>query len=377
MGVPGPFYFGMDTDPKDAESRLTDIKVDELSLVDRAANQRRFIFMKRNGMKTDKQEIPADVKQAALRMLTEGLEKLTSLVAQIKEAPEGEGQEEDALLPGEFTENLEAIMEGLKAVAEQYPSKAEDEKEDEEEEEHKADDVEKNPKVVAEALERLQAVANAFASLEEGAPVSPELMREVSAIGQMLAGPGARYPSPESEAKADDEDDQEDTVDKIDLEQIPEGLRDDVAKALKKNEDADAKLVELQKQLDGERDARELKDMIEHVSKTYKNLPNAKAEDLAPILKSLKSKAPEEVEKLEEILKAADKAIGEGNLFKEHAPQDPDVDDDDSPYGQIEKLAALYIEKSGDSLTKEQAIDKVLQTPAGKKLYAEHRASSN
>ncbi len=99
--------------------------------------------------------------------------------------------------------------------------------------------------------------------------------------------------------------------------------------------------------------------------------------DLAPLLKeAAETMKPESFEKLEKILKAVDARIATGDLYTEFgsAARSEGAAATDA-YAQIEKMASELVEKSTD-LTRDQAVDRVLATPEGKRLYSEYTASA-
>lgn len=102
----------------------------------------------------------------------------------------------------------------------------------------------------------------------------------------------------------------------------------------------------------------------------------AKADELGPVLQEVAEKcSPETVEKLEGFLTAAEARIVEGDLFKESGQTRmrlvKDTGNSDA-WAKIEKAAEELVEKADQPLSKEQAIDRVLQTAAGKQLYADY-----
>ena len=100
---------------------------------------------------------------------------------------------------------------------------------------------------------------------------------------------------------------------------------------------------------------------------------------LGPVLKEAAEKlSPEANEALEQILKAANAQVETGDLFKELGRTALPQEDGggENPWAQIEKAADALIEKDADGLTQSQAIDRVLKTDAGKKLYARYQAET-
>ncbi len=116
-------------------------------------------------------------------------------------------------------------------------------------------------------------------------------------------------------------------------------------------------------------DLRELKELEEHIAATYKHLPSLEPQKLAPVFKALREKAPDEVEKLEEILKAADALIAGSGTFSELAPQTPDQGQ--TAYERFKAKADELVQKNA-GMTPEQARTAVLKTAEGRSLYNEH-----
>lgn len=132
-----------DVVPDGAEARLTEIEVDEISFVDRAANRRKFLLVKRGEPMTkpkdtdrsdakkdlptnapaDKQDVtlPTPVKEALIRITTEALERLVSIGDLIKEAQET-AEQLDTPLPAEMAAEIKGIAELLSGTLSRYPS---------------------------------------------------------------------------------------------------------------------------------------------------------------------------------------------------------------------------------------------------------------
>lgn len=96
-------------------------------------------------------------------------------------------------------------------------------------------------------------------------------------------------------------------------------------------------------------------------------------DEVAEILKAASENLePEQVEKLEAVLAAANERIQKGDLFKEHGAKH--VVGPDSPgdaWAQIEKMAADLVEKA-EGMSEDKAVEIVLKTEAGKRLYEEY-----
>lgn len=153
-------FLSMGIDPDEAKFRLRDIIVEEVSLVDRAANRRRFLVVKNAGGKpmsgtaknaaddqqgqggtpesnpngeqsggaagasaeeTQKIALPKPVKEGLMRVLTEGLERLVSLSNMVKEADETDEEMEEPV-PAETGKELMMISDLLRGALSKYPS---------------------------------------------------------------------------------------------------------------------------------------------------------------------------------------------------------------------------------------------------------------
>ena len=84
-------------------------------------------------------------------------------------------------------------------------------------------------------------------------------------------------------------------------------------------------------------------------------LPEVTTPDFAPVLRSLRSKAPEETVEIEKILDACAQALSEAGIFKELGS---DAESDSDAWDQIEALAKAKVDGNG-SATLEAAIGSV------------------
>lgn len=217
-------------DDEDGAHRLRDIVVEEVSLVDRAANKRRFLVVKRSGdMADEKPEGEKDEREAAggrrdksKKKAKPKAEETEAEKARRAAAPDEEDETEKARrrAPAEDEEadaektkgdDEEDEDEVEKARAKPKPKTDEDvdtaEKADDDEEDEDDDDDElalpaaaKNAilGVLTQALERLMAVANqvkaADAPDDGDAPTVPDdLGEELEEIGELLEDVGERF----------------------------------------------------------------------------------------------------------------------------------------------------------------------------------------
>ncbi|NPV72074.1 MAG: hypothetical protein HPY55_15825 [Firmicutes bacterium] len=140
-----------------------------------------------------------------------------------------------------------------------------------------------------------------------------------------------------------------------DFSGIPEGVRPMVEALWKENEEIRKKAEDTEKLLKAERDERLRKEFIAKAA-GYKHLA-VQPEEFGLVLKALAEKAPEELAKIEAVLKAADEAIGQGKLFAEAGRGGEGAG---STWAKIEKMASEIVQKDG-KMTREQAIAKVLE----------------
>jgi hypothetical protein len=185
-------------DPTDGVHRLVDMVVEEVSLVDRAANLRRFLIVKRDDSMDDtedttKADVPAD---SPLGMALAALESLTDIVELL-------GSDVDDADP-----RIAALAEQLRTTGEQLLSQAGLSEEDDGDETEKARSVADN----------LVATKAAVARLRRGKKPAPKDEKD----------------APEDEEKADTK--------KVDLAPITDGLAklNDAFKALSESVTAQA-----------------------------------------------------------------------------------------------------------------------------------------
>lgn len=194
-------------DEADGVHRLRDIVVEEVSLVDRAANKRRFLVVKRSGDMADESNADSDVEKA---------KKKPAAASEVED-------EEKRKKPGADEEDDDA---------EKAAKPSDDEDDDEETEkartqpaDEETEDGEKTPKrkqalampaavkdallrSLTEALERLMAIANrvkeatAPEDAEAEAALPDDVASEIAAIAELLASVGKRKAAKADVAKA-------------------------------------------------------------------------------------------------------------------------------------------------------------------------------
>ena len=222
--------------------RLRDMVVEEVSLVDRAANKRRFLIVKRSDEMAEDDRVGAEVKPDGRGGFTAaGVEKAKkkpgagddddeasdeqkrkkpadvgdedTAKARRRAADEGNGDDEDAQKarrPRPKDGEDDAADETAKAK--RPKDEADDEGDGDEAKRRKADGLtmpttvkEAVLRMLTEALERLMSVANRVKEAAEtdeqvDAPVPDEVGTEVRAIGELLGSVDESYPSPTAKA---------------------------------------------------------------------------------------------------------------------------------------------------------------------------------
>ena len=171
------------------------------------------------------------------------------------------------------------------------------------------------------------------------------------------------------------------------LSLTPEQRRAEVAKAADANpvvytdgrgrefrKNDDPRLVEMAKDADAARQEREEERAIAKAARIAKmaddhgHLPGER-DDIVVLLEAVDGLPTEQRDRALKVLKAHNDA-GSGN-FEERGTRAAPQSTDESAYAQIQKAANELIQKDPD-LTRQAAVNKVLNTPAGSDLYAKH-----
>lgn len=189
-----------------------------------------------------------------------------------------------------------------------------------------------------------------------------ELPKDILKTLAGLAGYG--YPEPQEKAQESKEERPDIKKDDgtLNLEAIPEEVRPAIEALWKEHEEAIRKAQELEAVLKEERDRQLTKEFVAKAS-AFANLP-IKPEELGPVLKRVSESSQEDYQLIEQVLKAADEALGQSRLFAELGSEIPGSE----PLGKVEAMAKELVAKSG--ITYEQAVDRVLvENP---ELYTEY-----
>lgn len=158
-------------------------------------------------------------------------------------------------------------------------------------------------------------------------------------------------------------------------EDIYKGLPEAVAKMLKETTEQNRTMAE---QIAKMRDEQDTKEFVAKAADLTSNL-GVKAEEFGPVLKSINAANPELATKIEAVLKAANEAVAKGDLFKEAGAESgaaPTGISKSDAWAQIETLAEQSVQK-GESTSKAAAIDAVLKSADGRRLYAIYTGKIN
>lgn len=234
--------------------RLTDMLVEEVSLVDRAANQRKFLIVKRdtaqkgstmatevtpNGKggftaagaaaksggdekdKTKKSKlekldaVPPGFKQMMAPLLSKASERLQALADAVDKAPEGEVDDEGTLpsAPADFSSELSAIIRLLDQACNVWPASAPDAPAEGEAPPEGAEappDLEMREKMVTKLAKGLGFNPDAVLVRKVGAKMSKERLSRFEAaldtLGSLLGELRNAPPAPAAKSKSKDEE---------------------------------------------------------------------------------------------------------------------------------------------------------------------------
>jgi hypothetical protein len=161
-----------------------------------------------------------------------------------------------------------------------------------------------------------------------------------------------------------------------DLDGVPDEQRATLEPVFKAQEAMLTELKDTRERLEKSEQALAEKQFI---AKAKDELPAlAAASRLGPVLKAAHEHLDEETfGELEAILKAANEQVETGDLFKELGRAAlTDESQTGDAWSEIEKAADALIEKDSEGLTREQAIDKVMKTAEGRKLYSRYQTET-
>jgi hypothetical protein len=193
-------------DDADGVHRLRDIVVEEVSLVDRAANQRRFLVVKRSAEMADENTAPADTKPDSPKAIEKGKKKPAEAAA-------------DEAADQEKAKKKPAADEGDDADTEKARASTKDDDEEEDGDEEPTKKARKQELVLAasvkeallrvltDALERLMTLANTIKEAAEpedgdGGEMPKDVTSELEAVADLLYDANKRRKAKADVAKA-------------------------------------------------------------------------------------------------------------------------------------------------------------------------------
>lgn len=329
---------------------LTDLEAVEVSLVDSAANKRRFLLLKNDKDRADS-DGPDTPARDGLGKGGEGMNKVlkalleteaegeTTLLKQMLTDDDGEPID----VSDEAQEALTAVVRLLLAYQDELPSElvaalfalVGDDTDDGDETDNDNDDNEGDEDVQQRDSE----------GAKEGESVTKNEPTTVD--------PKSLVP-----VKKDDGT--------YDFSAIPEQVRPVIEALWKENEAAVTKAKELEATLKAERDERLTKEFVAKAA-GLKNLA-LNAAEMGPVFKQLAEAAPEAWAKIEGVLKTANEHLAKSVLFREIGTSGGATSG--SAWGRAVQMGEQMVQKSENGMTKEQAIAKVLEQNPG--LYNEY-----
>jgi len=299
-------------------TRLEDLEIDEVSLVSKGANRRKFIILKAGDVPEGDSMEPQFAEILKTDLGTE--DQIRDTIG--KTAPE---------LSTDATDAMVGIVKLATAYSEELPS------------------------TIFDTLAEAAGFEKAFPF--EKPPVKPEvpvketpeekkkrLEEELAALKQTKKG------SKKME-KSDESDPITKALEKItkeeDIDSLPEEIQGPVRYLYKSN-------VELSDKIEKMEDDRLTKEFIAKAAE-YQHIP--KTETFATLLKSMSQKlTPEEFTAVEGIFKATEEGFKESSIFKEVGSEAAITG---TPEGQLASLAKQRVEKSEGSITFAQAMSDV------------------
>ncbi len=339
-------------------AKLSHIDVGEVSLVDKAANKRKFLVLKNEG-ENDMPELILEVKKGTEdfhKSLAKAINDDDTLVSVIENVQKEDVRKsltlvteddsvkavvkamEDDAVKSTLSEVVKSTMsmEVISAVA-----KSDDSIDvDVDIEIKKASDNDDKKKLPFAIKAALKALNTAKAELPKNVM---DILSKVSGISKAVSNTLAGI-----KKNADGS---------ADFSAIPEDMRATVEALWKSNEDANARAEKIEKTLDKERNERLNNAYIEK-ARSFEHL-SMDADKFGPILKSISDKlSTDDFSELERVLKAASE--GMEKLFKATGSDGGDDGDngDDSAYSKLNKKAEEIAKR--DSITGEQAFVKAL-----------------
>ena len=380
-------------------TQLEQLVADEVSLVAKGANGRKFLLLKAEEEPTQEDRelaeqfedeiLKADLDEA-LSQPFEGETELADLVEKGALSPRAMLAVKTAVrslrgfereLPSDFMDMIRGLMgasqesakAGKKAPG-RDPALSRYTKSDEQEDEQMADDVKKT----AETEEETQVVPTAE---DDAASTTDEVTKakkqeeeddEEEENGKKKVPP---FMKKTGKVKAEKEDTSSDDV----LAGLSGEARARVEAIFKSHEEMEQRNAQIlkaqeetQRELAEERDARKLEQAVQKAATDYPNLP-IESKVLGAIVKKANEEFTEkEAGEFERVLQAADNAIAESKSFAEANGNTFAYGETASAYQQLTEIAKSMVEKSDEPMSEAAAFTKALA--ANPKLYNDYMA---
>lgn len=296
---------------EDSPFYLRSLEVAEVSLVDKAANKRKFLVFK------SEESVMAKKGEGEVELVLDNLS--ADMIGVLKAATEeGDKEMEESINGLEISEKAKAAIR----AAARTMSAARKEMEDEDGE---------MPDDVAEQVAKLLGVQSKKVAKEEKDKVCKSELEET--YGLVLKADGTP-----------------------DFNKVPKDVRKMVEMLWKQNQDTIKKAADLEAVLKAEQDLRATNECIRKAETDYNGL-SLKPSDFAPVLKEMQEKLSESTfAEVDRILKASAKAAAA--IFKEQGTGG-EGGDDQTAYGKLETIAKQYV-KDGKAPTFEVAFTKAM-----------------
>lgn len=149
------------------------------------------------------------------------------------------------------------------------------------------------------------------------------------------------------------------------VSQVPEGIQKRMEELEKRAQEWEERAKKAEEIAKAEREQRLLREYVAKAAE-FRAL-GINPEEFGAVLKSLAEKAPEEYQKVEAMLKAADETVSKSALFGEIGRTGSGAAP--TAFGKVEQMAAEIAKSEG--ITKEKAITKIMREHPD--LYAEYR----
>lgn len=161
--------------------------------------------------------------------------------------------------------------------------------------------------------------------------------------------------------------------DALDLSAVDSKTRQVLEQVFKGQRDLITKNAALESTMKAMKDAERKKELVEKAASfSHVGVPS---EDLVAQLEVADKAGPEHLERVLKTFGALNEQARSSKLFGEYGSSVPATGfGGGDAHAKIEKMAEGIVQKSGNTLSKEEAYEKAILSPEGRRLYAEHQA---